>query len=226
LSDIDFEANIKDGIAVDWPIRYKDIAPWYDYVEKFIGISGERLGLPQLPDGQFLPPMEMNCLEKDVKKRVETNFKGRNITMGRVANLSVPHNGRGSCQNRNLCSRGCPYGAYFSTQSSTLPAAVATGNLTLRPHSIVNSVIYDDSKGKATGVRVIDSQTNEMIEYFSKIVFLNASAIGSTFVMLNSSSDRFPNGLGNSSEQLGKNLMDHHFRAGASGESDDFQDQY
>ncbi|MDQ3396055.1 MAG: GMC family oxidoreductase [Bacteroidota bacterium] len=226
LSDLDFEANVKDGIAVDWPIRYKDIAPWYDYVEKFIGISGEKLGLAQLPDGQFLPPMEMNCLEKDVKKRVESHFKGRNLTMGRVANLSVAHNGRSKCQYRNLCSRGCTYGAYFSTQSSTMPAAVATGNLTLRPHSIVNSVIYDKEKGKAAGVKVIDSQTNEMIEYYSSIIFLNASAIGSTFVMMNSISDHFPNGLGNSSGQLGKNLMDHHFRAGATGVSDDFQDKY
>lgn len=226
LSEMDFEANLKDGIAVDWPIRTKDIAPWYDYVEKFVGISGEKLGLSQLPDGHFLPPMELNCVEKEVRKGIESNFKGRTLTIGRVANLTVPHNGRGSCQYRNLCSRGCPYGAYFSSQSSTLPAAFATGNLTLRPHSIVNSVIYDENKGKATGVRVIDSQTNEMIEYNANIIFLNASAIGTTFIMLNSTSDRFPDGLGNSSGQLGKNLMDHHFRTGASGDYDGFQDQY
>lgn len=226
LSEMDFEANLKDGIGVDWPIRTKDIAPWYDYVEKFVGISGERLGLPQLPDGQFLPPMELNCVEKEVKKGIESNFRGRNLTIGRVANLTVPHNGRATCQYRNLCSRGCPYGAYFSTQASTLPAAVATGNLTLKPHSIVNSVIYDDDKGKATGVRVINSQTSEMTEYYANIIFLNASAIGTTFILLNSFSDRFPNGLGNSSEQLGRNLMDHHFRAGASGEYDGFKDKY
>ncbi len=226
MSDLDFEANIKDGIAVDWPIRYKEIAPWYDYVEKFVGISGESLGLPQLPDSVFLPPMELNCVEKEVKKGIESNFKGRNLTIGRVANITVNHKGRTVCQYRNLCSRGCPYGSYFSTQSSTLPAAVATGNLTLRPLSVVNSVIYDDEKGKATGVRVIDSNTNEMIEYKANIIFLNASAIGSTFILLNSFSDRFPNGLGNGSEQLGRNLMDHHFRVGASGEYDGFHDQY
>lgn len=226
LSDLDFEANLKDGIAVDWPIRYKDIAPWYDYVEKFAGISGQKEGLAQLPDGHFLPPMELNCVEKEVKKGIESNFKGRKMTIGRTANLTQPHNGRGSCQYRNLCSRGCPYGAYFSTQAATLPAAVKTGNLTLRPHSAVNSVIYDAQKGKATGVKVIDTQSGEMIEFYSKIIFLNASTLGTTFILLNSVSDRFPNGLGNTSEQLGHNLMDHHFRIGASGEYDGFEDQY
>ncbi|CAN5574073.1 GMC family oxidoreductase [soil metagenome] len=226
LSEMDFEANLKDGIAIDWPIRYKDIAPWYDYVEKFAGISGENIGLAQLPDGKFLPPMELNCLEKEVKRGIESHFKGRILTIGRTANLTVALNGRGSCQYRGLCHRGCPFGAYFSTQSATMPAAVATGNLTLRPHSIVNSVIYDPKKEKATGVKVIDSETGEMIEFYSKIIFLNASTLGSTFIIMNSVSDRFPNGLGNSSEQLGKNLMDHHLRSGATGESDQFQDQY
>lgn len=226
LADLDFEANLKDGIAVDWPIRYKDIAPWYDYVESFAGISGEKLGLEHLPDGQFLPAMELNCLEKEVKKGIEANFKGRYLTIGRVANLTVPHKGRASCQYRNLCSRGCPYGAYFSTQASTLPAAVATGNLTLRPHSIVSEVIYDAEKGKASGVRVIDSETNEVIEYYAKIVFLNASTLATAAILLNSNSDYFPDGLGNSSGQLGKNLMDHHFRVGASGQYDGFENKY
>ncbi|AHM63006.1 glucose-methanol-choline oxidoreductase [Flammeovirgaceae bacterium 311] len=226
FSEMDFEANLKDGIAVDWPIRYKDLAPWYDYVERFAGISGEKLGLSHLPDSKFLPPMELNCLEKEVKKGIESNFRGRFLTIGRVANLTVPHNGRASCQYRNLCMRGCPFGAYFSTQSATLPAAMATGNLTLRPNALVSSVIYDEEKGKATGVQIIDSQTNEMINYYASIIFLNASTLGTTSILLNSTSDRFPNGLGNSSEQIGKNLMDHHFRIGAEGEYDGFQDQY
>ncbi len=231
LSDIDFEANKKEGIAIDWPIRYKDIASWYDYVEKFVGISGEKLGLAQLPDGQFQPPMEMNCVEKEVRKGIESKFKGRHMTMGRAANITSPTAlqtalGRASCQYRNLCSRGCPYGAYFSTQASTLPAAMKTGNLTLRPNSIVSQVIYDDQKKKATGVKVIDSQSKQETEYYAKIIFLNGSAISTTLVMLNSTSDRFPNGLGNDSGELGHNLMDHHFRAGASGEWDGFEDKY
>lgn len=227
MGDLNFEENAKDGIAVDWPIRYKDIAPWYDHVEKFAGISGEKAGLPQVPDGQFLPPMEMNCVEKHVKKRIQDNYKGaRTMIMGRVANLTVPHNGRGTCQYRNMCSRGCPFGAYFSTQASTLPAAMATGNLTLRPFSIVNSIIYDKDKKRATGVRVIDAETNENIEFYSKIIFVNGSTLGTTFVLLNSTSDAFPDGLGNSSGQLGHNLMDHHFRVGASGEAEGFEDQY
>lgn len=227
LSEMDFAANAKDGYGVDWPIRYKDIAPWYDYVERFAGISGQNEGLAQLPDGQFLPPFEMNCVEKEVKKRIEKHYnRERMMTIYRMANLSVPHLGRGSCQNRNLCNRGCPFGAYFSTQSSTLPAAMATGNLTLRPFSIVNSVIYDKEKGKATGVRIIDAETNETIEYHARIIFLNGSTLGSTFVMLNSVSDSFPDGLGNSSGQLGHNLMDHHFKVGASGTAEGFDDKY
>ena len=227
LSEMDFEANAKEGIGVDWPIRYKDIAPWYDYVERFAGISGQNEGLSQLPDGQFLPPMEMNCVEKAVKKRMEAHYnRSRIMTIYREANLTVPHKGRGSCQYRGLCSRGCPYGAYFSTQSSTLPAAMATGNLTLRPFSIVNSVIYDKEKGRATGVRVIDAETNENIEFYSKILFLNGSTLGTSFILLNSTSDSFPEGLGNSSGQLGHNLMDHHYRIGASGTAEGFEDKY
>ncbi|WP_026463929.1 GMC oxidoreductase [Adhaeribacter aquaticus] len=225
LSDMDFEANVKDGIAVDWPIRYKDIAPWYDYVEKFAGISGQAENLPQLPDGQFLPPMEMNCVEKEIKKGIEAKFPNRRMTMGRVANLTKPHNGRGNCQFRNMCNRGCPFGGYFSTQASTLPAAQATGNLTLRPDSAVNSVIYDEQKQRATGVRVIDTKTGEMTEYYARILFINGSTLGTTFVLLNSISSRFPNGLGNDSMQLGHNLMDHHFRTGASGEFPGMEDK-
>ena len=225
-SEMDFEANAKEGIAVDWPIRYKDIAPWYDYVEGFAGISGQKEGLPQLPDGNFLPPMEMNCLEKDMAKRVREHFTDRIMTMGRTAHLTVPHNGRGQCQSRNLCMRGCPYGAYFSSNSATLPAAEKTGNMTLRPHSIVTEVIYDKDTQRATGVRLVDAETKEVKEYYAKVIFLNASAIGSTFILMNSKSDRFPNGMGNDSGELGHNLMDHHFKVGATGRSDKFQDEY
>lgn len=225
-SDLDFEANAKDGHGVDWPIRYKDIAPWYTHVEKFAGISGEPLGLPQLPDSHFLPPMEMNCVEKHVKNRIEKAFDGRHMIIGRCAHLTVPHNGRGQCQNRNRCSRGCPFGAYFSSNAVTLPAAHATGNLTIRPFSIVQSVIYDDKKGKATGVRIIDAETNEDIEYSAKVIFCNASTLGSTQILLNSKSDRFENGLGNDSGELGHNLMDHTYRVGAVGRVEGFEDKH
>lgn len=231
LSDIDFEANLKDGIAVDWPIRYKDIAPWYSYVEKFVGISGEKLNLPQLPDSEFLPPMEMYCVEKEVRKRIEKNFPGRVMTIGRVANLSEAQKaqlgvGRAACQYRNKCSLGCPFGAYFSTQSCTLPPAAKTGRLTLRPDSVVTEIMYDENKKRAKGVRVIDAVTLQPTEYFAKIVFVCGSALGSTAIMLNSKSNRFPNGLGNDSQQLGHNLMDHHFRTGASGVWDGDLDKY
>lgn len=226
LSDLDFEANAKDGIAVDWPIRYKDIEDWYTYVEKFVGVSGQKMGLSHLPDGHFLPPMELNALEKHVKSRIEENFPGRYLTIGRVAHLTEPINGRGKCQYRNRCSRGCPFGAYFSSNAVTLPAAEKTGNLTIRPFSIVHSIIYDDAKGKATGVRVIDSETNQVTEFFAKIIFCNASTLGSAFILLNSTSNRFPNGLGNDSGELGHNLMDHHYRIGAMGAYDGFEDRY
>jgi choline dehydrogenase-like flavoprotein len=223
---MDFEANAKDGYGVDWPIRYADLAPWYDQVESFIGVSGQNEGLSQLPDGKFLPAMEFNCLEKHVKEKVAENFKDRIITMGRVANLSQNHNGRTKCQNRNLCSRGCPFGAYFSSQSSTLPAAVATGNMTLRPNSIVTEVLYDKETKKATGVRVLDAETLETTEFYAKIVFLNASTLNSTWILMNSTSDEFPDGMGNGSGELGHNLMDHHFRVGADGDFDGFEDMY
>ena len=226
FSDLDFEANAKDGHGVDWPIRYKDLAPWYTHVEKYAGISGEALGLPHLPDSHFLPPMELNCVEKHVKERIEKEFKGRNMIIGRVAHLTEPLNGRGVCQFRNRCSRGCPYGAYFSSNAVTLPAANATGNLTIRPYSIVQSVIYDEQKGKATGVRIIDAETSEVVEYYAKIIFCNASTLSTTQILLNSTSDRFPNGLGNDSGELGHNLMDHTYRVGAMGIVDGFENEY
>ncbi|MDI1323692.1 MAG: GMC family oxidoreductase [Algoriphagus sp.] len=225
-SDLDFAANAKDGHGVDWPIRYKDIESWYTYVEKYAGISGEALGLPQLPDSHFLPPMELNCVEKHVKSRIEKEFSGRNMIIGRVAHLTEPLNGRGKCQFRNRCDRGCPYGAYFSSNAVTLPAANATGNLTIRPFSIVQSLIYDEAKGKATGVRIIDAETNEVFEYHAKIIFCNASTLSSTQILMNSTSNRFPNGLGNDSGELGHNLMDHTYRVGAMGVVDGFDDEY
>lgn len=228
LSDLDFEANAKEGIGVDWPIRYKDLAPWYDYVESYIGVSGRSEGLAHLPDGKFLPPMELNCVEEVFRDKLAEKL-GRKLTIGRVAHLTaaLPHDpSRGICQSRNMCDRGCPYGAYFSSNSSTLPAASRTGNMTLRPHSIVHSVIYDEAKGKAVGVRVLDAETKKEIDFFAKIIFLNASTLGSTFILLNSTSNRFPNGMGNSSDQLGHNLMDHQYRTGAEAKVEGFEDKY
>lgn len=227
FSDMDFEANVKDGIAVDWPIRYKEIAPWYSYAERFAGISGSRDGLPQLPDGEYLPPMEMNCVEKDVAARIKEHYKNaRMMTIGRVANLTQPHNNRASCQYRNKCSLGCPFGAYFSTQAATLPAAVATGNLTLRPFSIVTQILYDKDKKKAKGVQIVDAETHKTYDFFAKVVFVCASAMNSTWVLMNSATDVWPGGLGSSSNELGHNLMDHHFRAGASGRAEGYEDKY
>jgi choline dehydrogenase-like flavoprotein len=226
-SDFDFEANAKDGHGVDWPIRYRDIAPWYDHVEKFAGISGSAEGLAHLPDGQFLPPMELNCVEKDVAARIKQQFKGtRHMIIGRVANLTQAIPGRTKCQFRNRCWEGCPYGGYFSTQSSTLPAAKATNNLTVRPFSIVTKILYDKDTKKAKGVEVLDSETNKTYEFYSKIVFLNASALNSAWVLMNSSTDIWPNGLGSSSGELGHNIMDHHYNLGASANIEGFEDKY
>ena len=226
-SDFDFEANAKDGIAVDWPVRYNEIAPWYDYVEKFAGISGSKENLSQLPDGQFLPPMEMNCVEKDVAARLKDFYKGkRTMIIGRTANLTQEHEGRTSCQYRNKCWLGCPFGAYFSTQSSTLPAAMKTGNLTLRPWSIVTKILYDKDKKKATGVEVLDAETNKTYTYQAKIIFLNASTLNSAWVLMNSATDVWPDGLGSSSGELGHNLMDHHLGVGASGKVEGYEDKY
>lgn len=224
-SEQDFEANAQDGFGVDWPIRYKDIAPWYSYVEEYAGIQGQKEGLPQLPDGNFLPPIAMNCVEEHFRDKVATNLGGRVVTIGRTANLSVNHKGRTVCQYRNRCIRGCPYGAYFSSLSSTLPAAVATGNMTLRPYSIVTSIIYDPEKKRATGVKVVDQETKEETEFYAKVIFCCASAVASTAILMNSKSDAFPNGLGNQSSELGHNLMDHHFRVGANGRFDGFNDK-
>ncbi|WP_430907266.1 GMC oxidoreductase [Maribacter sp. 2-571] len=229
-SDIDFNANANEGVAVDWPVRYKDIAPWYDKVEAYIGVSGENLGLPQLPDGQFEPMMELNCVEQHVREKVAENFDGRVVTAGRVAHITSDKkfegDGRVRCQYRNRCIRGCPFGAYFSSLSSTLPAAEATGNMTLRPDSIVHEIMYDADTKKATGVKVIDRVTKETFEFKAKVVFLCASAIASTSILMQSKSDRFPNGMGNDSDQLGRNIMDHHLKVGAEGKFDGFEDKY
>ena len=225
--DIDFEANLKDGHGVDWPIRYKDIDSWYTYAEKFAGINGKAENFPGLPDGDYLPPMDMNCVEKDVSDRIRKYYKGSRIfTMGRSANLTVAHNNRTNCQYRNKCWLGCQFGAYFSTQSATLPAAMATGNLTLRPFSIVTKIIYDKDTKKAKGVEVLDAETNQTYEYFAKVVFLNASSFNSTWVLMNSATDIWPEGMGSSSGELGHNVMDHHFRLGASGEMEGYDDKY
>ncbi|HYC83666.1 MAG TPA: GMC family oxidoreductase [Chryseosolibacter sp.] len=226
FSDLDFEANARDGFGIDWPIRYKDIAPWYDYVETFVGVSGQAEGLAHLPDGKFQPPMPMNCVEKMFKEKVEASFPSRRVTMGRTANLTIPVKGRGICQYRNLCHRGCPYGAYFSTNAGTLPAAFATGKLTLQTNALVNRVLYDEKTGRATGVEVVDTDTNQVTEYFAQIIFLNAATLATAFILLNSTSSRFPNGLGNSSEQVGKNLMDHHKCMGLSADVEGFEDVY
>lgn len=226
-SDFDFEANAKDGFGVDWPIRYKDLAPWYDYTEKFAGISGAKDGLPQLPDGQFMPPMDLNIVEKDVAARVKEHYKNaRTMIIGRTANITVAHNDRTACQYRNKCWLGCPFGAYFSTQSATLPAARKTGNLTLRPFSIVTKILYDKDTKKAKGVEVLDAETNKTYEYFSKIVFVNASTLNSTWILMNSATDIWPEGLGSSSDALGRNLMDHHLGVGAGGRVEGYEDKY
>jgi choline dehydrogenase-like flavoprotein len=227
LSDFDFEANAREGIGTDWPIRYADLAPWYDYVERHAGIAGSREGLPQLPDGEFQPAMPLNCGEALVAERLKAHFGGtRRLIPGRTANLTAPLPGRAPCQYRNACWLGCPYGAYFSTQSSTLPAAMATGRLTLRPFSIVTELVYDRDHRRASGVRVLDAVTGEHIEYGARIVFLCASALNSTWILLRSATDIWPGGLGSSSDALGRNLMDHHFRCGASGALDGLEDKY
>lgn len=224
--DIDFNANAREGIAIDWPIRYADIAPWYDYVEQFCGISGEKLGLSYLPDGPFLPPMQLNCAEQHVRTQIEESFPGRTMTIGRTAILTQAHNGRAACHYCGPCSRGCTPASYFSSLGSTLPAAQRTGNLTIQADSIVHSVIYDEENGRATGVRVIDRNTKEEREVYGRLVFLCASAIGSTQILLNSKSRTFPDGLGNRSGALGRYVMDHHFKVGAVADIEGFDDTY
>jgi len=229
LTDFDFEANLKDGISVDWPIRYKDMAPWYDYVEGYIGVSGQNVGLPQFPDGNYLKPMELNCVETHLKASIKKTYDDRILTIGRTAIITEgtkPGLGRVNCQYRSRCRRGCPYGAYFSSNSSTLPAAEATGNMTLRPNSIVHEVIYDADKKRATGVRVIDAETKEVFEFNAKVIFLCASTVPSTSILMQSKSEAFPNGIGNASDQLGRNIMDHHLGVGAQATTDDFKENY
>ncbi len=225
-SDLDFEANIKDGHGIDWPIRYKDIAPWYDYVESFIGVSGSVEKIPQLPDGIFQPPFEMNCVEKSFKQKIESIYSDRKVIIGRTANLTKPIKGRGQCQARDLCHRGCPFGAYFSTNASTMPAAYATGNLTVRTHSLVNKVLYDEKKQRAAGVEILNTESKQTEAFFAKIIFLNAATLATAFILLNSTSNRFPNGLGNGSDQVGRNLMDHHKGLSINASIEGFEDSY
>jgi choline dehydrogenase-like flavoprotein len=230
-SRFDFEANARDGAAIDWPIRYADLAPWYSHVEKFVGISGNKDGLETLPDGEFLKPWELNCLEKHIQKSVAVAYTDRNVIIGRCAHLTEPKQihydqGRAQCQARHLCYRGCPYGGYFSSNSSTLPWAAKTGKLTLRPFSVVESIIYDETKQKAVGVRVIDTNTKATTDYFAKIIFVNAACLNSNLLLLNSTSRRFPNGLGNDSGLLGRYVAFHNYRGSLTATHDDFQDSY
>ncbi len=226
MSDLDFEANRRDGIAVDWPIRYADIAPWYDRVERFIGVSGQAEALSQLPDSRFLPPMALNCVEQHVRDRIAARYgRERVLTIGRVAVLTAPHNGRAPCHYCGPCQRGCSTRSYFSSINSTLPAAQATGRMTLRPHSIVRSLVVNATGKRVSGVRVIDAQTGAEHAYTARIVFLCASAIESARLLLNSATPQFPNGLANSSDQVGRNLMDHIKWGGASGQIDGFDDR-
>jgi choline dehydrogenase-like flavoprotein len=229
-SEIDFKANEKDGTAIPWPIGYKDLEEWYTHVEKFAGIQGSVENLPQLPDSHFLPAMELNVVEKDVAAKIKAHYNNnRTLIIGRTAHITGPlgHSPqRTNCQYRDMCWNGCPFGAYFSTQSSTLPAAMATGRLTLGINSIVKEIIYDKETKKAKGVRVIDAETMQVKEYFSKIVFLCASALNSAWILMNSATDIWPDGLGSSSGELGHNVMDHHFRVGASGEVEGYDNKY
>jgi choline dehydrogenase-like flavoprotein len=230
-SKYDFEGPGRDGFAVDWPIRYDDIAPWYSYVERFVGVSGNYDGVETLPDGEFLPAWEMNCVEKEIRDRILASYQDRHVMIGRCAHLTQPQEhhlkmGRGQCMARNQCYRGCPFGAYFSSNAATLPAAAATGNLTIRPDSVVHSIIYDDKEEKVTGVRVVDRETKSVSEYFAKVIFLNASALNSNLILLNSTSNRFPNGLGNDSGILGKYIAFHNYRGNISASFEGWEDKY
>jgi choline dehydrogenase-like flavoprotein len=230
-SKFDFEGPARDGFAVDWPIRYDDLAPWYSHVETFAGISGNKDGLDTLPDGEFLPPWQLNTVEKEIQQNIMSGYPDRHVIIGRCAHLTEPKEihlkqERGKCQARNLCDRGCPFGGYFSSNSSTIPWALKTGNLTLRPDSVVQSIIYDEKAGKATGVRVIDAQTNEVTEFYAKIIFVNAGALNTNLVLLNSRSERFPNGLGNDNGLLGKYIAFHNYRGSLTATFDGHLDSY
>ena len=229
-SKYDFEGPARDGFAVEWPIGYDDLAPWYSYVEKFAGISGNKDGLENLPDGEFLPPHEMTCVEKHISEKVKQKYADRQVIIGRCAHLTEPQQihydqGRAKCQHRTICERGCPYGGYFSSNASTIPWAMRTGKLTLRPDSVVHSIIYDEKLGKATGVRVVDAHSKEMIEFYAKVIFVNAAALNTNLILLNSTSNRFPNGLGNDNGLLGKFVAFHNYRARVWGEYDGFLDK-
>ena len=229
-SDLDFEGPVRDGFAIDWPIRYKDIEPWYSYVEKFAGIAGNNDGLPELPDSIVMPGFEMSCIEHYFKENIKKNFPDRHLIQARCAHITDPQpihieQGRNKCQNQNMCNRGCIYGGYFSSNASTLPWAAKTGNLTMRPHSVVHSIIFDESKGKATGVRIIDSTSKEMIEFYANVIFVNASALNSNAILLNSTSGRFPNGLGNDNGLLGKYISWHNYRGKANAQYEGFKDK-
>jgi choline dehydrogenase-like flavoprotein len=225
-SDLDFEANLREGVGVDWPLRYADLAPWYERVERFIGASGENSGLPQLPDQVLQPPFDMNALEKHIRAAFAKTYRDRKLICSATAVLSREHNGRGPCRGRNQCARGCPFSAYFSSNGVTLPAAAATGKLTMRPDSIVHSLVYDESRERVTGVRVVDARTRQVTEHSARVVFLCASALHSTAILLNSRSGRFPQGLGNDSGELGRNLMDHHNGGGATASYPGLTDRY
>lgn len=230
-SRFEFERPGRDGFAIDWPIRYDDLAPWYSHVEKFAGISGNKDGLETLPDSEFLPAWEMTCAEKHIQEKINAAFPDRRVIQGRCAHLTKPNQihldqGRGQCQARNICYRGCPFGGYFSSNSSTIPWALRTGNLTIRPDSVVHSIIYDEKQKKAVGVRIIDALTNKATEYFAKIIFVNAACLNSNLILLNSTSNRFPNGLGNDSGLLGKYIAFHNYLGNISATIDGFEDNY
>lgn len=230
-SRYEFEAPGRDGFAVEWPIGYDDLAPWYSYVEKFAGIAGNKDGIDTLPDGEFLPPWQLNCVEKHIQEKVAAHYPDRRVIIGRCAHLTQPQKvhldlGRGQCQARHLCYRGCPYGGYFSSNSATLPAARKTGNLTIRPFSTVHSILYDEQKGKATGVRIVDTNTSETQDFFAKIVFVNAACLNTNLILLNSKSSRFPDGLGNDSGLLGRYVAFHNYRGSGGATFDGFDDKY
>ncbi len=230
-SSNEFISPARDGYGIEWPISYDDVAPWYSHVERFVGISGNRDGLETMPDGEYLPAFDFTCVEKDMKQKLSKKYKDRHMIQGRWAHLSQPtqlhlDQGRGKCQARNLCMRGCPFGGYFSSNSSTLPWAAKTGNLTIRPHSVVHSIVYDEAKQSASGVRVIDAETHEEVIFYARVIFLNASALNSNLILLNSTSTRFPNGLGNDNGLLGHYIAFHNYRGTMGGTIDGFQDVY
>ncbi len=230
-SPFEFTSPERLGYGMNWPIGYEDVAPWYSHVERFIGVCGNKDGIEAMPDGEFLPPFDLNCVESHIQKTIAQNYKSRYLVHARWAHLTQPKDihlqqGRGKCQARNLCMRGCPFGGYFSTNSSTLPWAQKTGNLTVRPFSVVHSIIYDEQKNKAVGVRVIDANSHQATDYFSRIIFVNASALNSNLVLLNSTSHRFPNGLGNDSGVLGKYVCFHNYRAAVNAPMPGFEDKY